>query len=162
MVAWCFSRRSVWFGRVPYWREKGFVTGEASPCCFYRKRDDVGCVVHGDDFTFEGHPKALEGVAQALKDVWIVKTRALLGPDPGDDKEISILNRIVRWTETGLLYEADLRHVEKLLGETGMGVEKRYGSKTTKLQRTAQGRTMRVWIDRRPQVISRRLPGVTT
>ena len=32
----------------------GFVAVSASPCCFYRARGDVSCVVHGDDFTFEG------------------------------------------------------------------------------------------------------------
>ena len=59
-------------------------------------------------------------IAKALQEVWIVKVRALMGPGPSDDKEISILNRIVRWTEEGLLYEADPRHVEKLLRDAGM------------------------------------------
>ena len=31
----------------------GFVVGAASPFSFYREKDDVACVVHGDDFTFE-------------------------------------------------------------------------------------------------------------
>ena len=85
----------------------GFKTGVASPCCFYREQDDVSCVVHGDDFTFEGSPEALLGISEALKKVWLVKVRAMLGPEPGDDKEISILNRIVRWCDDHLLYEAD-------------------------------------------------------
>ena len=58
----------------------GFVAGEASPCCFYRKADDVSCVVHGDDFTFEGPPAALKDVTAALQKVWLVKVRATLGP----------------------------------------------------------------------------------
>ena len=36
--------------------EMGFKPGEASPCCFYNKATEVSCVVHGDDFTFEGPP----------------------------------------------------------------------------------------------------------
>ena len=39
----------------------------------------------------------------------------MLGPEPEDDKEVSILNRVIRWCEDCLLYEADPRHVEKLL-----------------------------------------------
>jgi len=65
-------------------------------CCFERKTDGVACVVHGDDFTFEGPPWALKKVADDLRKVWIIKVRANLGPEPSDDKEVSILNRVVR------------------------------------------------------------------
>ena len=51
---------------------------------------------------------------------WIVKARAVLGPEHTDDQEISSLNRVVRWTKDCLLYEADPRHVEKLLREADM------------------------------------------
>jgi hypothetical protein len=78
----------------------GFKCGEASPCCFHREEDDVSCVVHGDDFTFEGPPEALKMVAAALQKVWLVKIRAVLGPEASDDKEVSILNRVVRWART--------------------------------------------------------------
>ena len=98
----------------------GFTTGIASPCCFYRKRDDVSCVVHGDDFTFEGPPDSLSEISVALKKVWLVKIRAILGPESGDDKEVSILNRVVRWEKDHLRYEADPRHVEKLLRDEGL------------------------------------------
>ena len=40
-----------------------------------------------------------------------------LGPGPSDAKEVSILNRIVRWADQGIEYEADPRQVEKLLQE---------------------------------------------
>ena len=48
------------------------------------------------------------------------QTRATLGLAPEDDKEFSILSRIVRWCEDCLLYGADPRHVEKLLREAGL------------------------------------------
>ena len=44
-----------------------------------------------------------------------------LGPRPNDDKESSVLNRIVRWTPSGLECEADPRRVEKLLEELDLG-----------------------------------------
>ena len=121
---WLYGMRPASHG----WQEEytrqlvclGFSSGEASPCCFYREADDVSCVVHGDDFTFEGPPEALLEIAEALKKVWLVKVRATLGPEPKDDKEVSILNRIVRWCDDCLLYEADPRHVEKLLREAGL------------------------------------------
>ena len=55
-----------------------------------------------------------------LQKVWLVKVRATLGPEPPDDKEESILNRVVRWMEDCLLYEADPRRVEKLLRDAGL------------------------------------------
>ena len=99
----------------------GFVPGEASPCCFYREADDAACVVHGDDFTFEGPPYGLKAIAEEMRQFWIIKVRAVLGPEASDDKKVSILNRVLRWTEDCLLYEADPRHVEKLLREADMG-----------------------------------------
>ena len=42
----------------------GFEAGKGSPCCFYRASDDVACVVHGDDFTFEGPAESLRVFAQ--------------------------------------------------------------------------------------------------
>jgi hypothetical protein len=121
---WLYGMRPASHG----WQEEytkqledmGFLAGVASPCCFYRASDDVCCVVHGDDFTFEGSPESLKLVTEALQKVWLVKVRATLGPEQTDDKEVSILNRVIRWTEDALLYEADPRHVEKLLKEAGL------------------------------------------
>ena len=64
--------------------EIGFVAVSASHCCFYRASDDVSCVVHGDDFTFEGPPNSLLGISAALTKVWLAKVRAMLGPEAGD------------------------------------------------------------------------------
>ena len=43
-----------------------------------------------------------------------------LGPGPQDAKEGLILNRVVRYTEDGLEYEADPRQAEKLILECGL------------------------------------------
>ena len=45
----------------------GFEAGKGSPCCFYRASDDVACVVHGDDFTFEGPAEALKLIPESLR-----------------------------------------------------------------------------------------------
>eukprot|EP00973_Karenia_brevis_P067973 9456053-Karenia_brevis.AAC.1 len=36
-----------------------------------------------------------------------IKLRAVLGPESGDDKEVVMLGRLVRWTENGIEYQAD-------------------------------------------------------
>ena len=38
-----------------------------------------------------------------------------LGPAPTDSKEVRCLNRIIRWTNVGIEYEADPRLVERLV-----------------------------------------------
>ena len=43
-----------------------------------------------------------------------------LGPGPQDDKEATVLNRVIRWTDAGLEYEADPRQAEKLIEELGL------------------------------------------
>eukprot|EP00973_Karenia_brevis_P077267 10732734-Karenia_brevis.AAC.1 len=39
-----------------------------------------------------------------------IKVRAVLGPEPKDDKAVTILGRIVRWNDEGIDYEADPKH----------------------------------------------------
>ena len=90
----------------------GFHTGESSTCIFYHDTRQLELVVHGDDFTIIGQHKNLQWFAEQLRNKYIVKVRGVLGPDMNDMKEISILNRIVRWTSEGFEIEADPRHVE--------------------------------------------------
>jgi len=92
----------------------GFVKGEAVPTAFFRPRDEVRCVVHGDDFTFSGEADSLKEVAKEMKEVYELKVRAILGDEPGDDRAVTILNRRIEWAEEGIRYEADPRHVEEL------------------------------------------------
>ena len=41
----------------------------------------------------------------------------MLGPEEGQEREVNILSRIIRWTDTGLEYEADQRHADLLVKE---------------------------------------------
>ena len=43
-----------------------------------------------------------------------------MGPEKDDDKEIKILNRIIRYTKNGLELEADLRHSELIISQLGL------------------------------------------
>ena len=99
---WLYGMRPASKGWEMEYRRRlvglGFRAGKASPCCFYRESDGVACVVHGDDFTFEGPWGSLRKLPEELKKFWLIKVRGVLGPDKEDEQEISILNRILRWT----------------------------------------------------------------
>ena len=49
-----------------------------------------------------------------------IKVRAILGNDAGDDKEVILLGRLLRWTKMGIAYEADPKHRRVILEEFGM------------------------------------------
>ena len=53
------------------------------------------------------------------------KVRGHLGEGPGCIKEMKILNRVVRLTASGLLYEADPRHAEMLMRAVDEGANSR-------------------------------------
>ena len=93
----------------------GFAQGKASPCCFYSAAWNVSVVVHGDDFTALGTATALDLYEAGMSKAFEVKLRGRMGPEPNDLKEIQILNRIVRYNDDGLTYEADPRHVELII-----------------------------------------------
>lgn len=95
--------------------EMGFRKGRAAPTVFFREEDQVRCVVHGDDFAFSGEREVLEEVAKNMKKFYELKVRGILGDEAWDEKEISILNRQLRWTKEGLEYEADKRHAREII-----------------------------------------------
>ena len=53
----------------------------------------------------------------ALESKYELKKGGRLGPGPADDREATCLNRVIRWCDDGLEYEADPRQVEKLVEE---------------------------------------------
>eukprot|EP00975_Prorocentrum_lima_P029895 6271851-Prorocentrum_lima.AAC.1 len=50
-----------------------------------------------------------------MNEKFMCKVEGRLGGSRGDLQEVKLLNRIIRWTPEGLLYEADPRHAEQLL-----------------------------------------------
>ena len=98
-------------------RELGFLQGAASACVFMHPSRQLVCSVHGDDFTVAGPCSGLNWFESAMKAKYELTVGGRLGPGPNDAKEVSVLNRIIRWTAKGIEYEADPRQVEKLLVE---------------------------------------------
>ena len=97
--------------------EAGFTQGIASPCVFHHKVRGIAVSVHGDDFTATGPKNQLDWFEETLKKCYELTVGGRLGPGPKDDKEARVLNRIVRWTNHGLEYEADPGQFERLLEE---------------------------------------------
>ena len=48
----------------------------------------------------------------------------LMGPDEGQVRELKLLNRILTWTDAGIQWEADPRHVEMLVKQLGLAEAK--------------------------------------
>ena len=104
----------------------GLQQGIFSPC-IYKWPERKTCLFHhGDDFVIAGPRAGSDAVLEALRTKFIVKDRGTLGPGPGDMKEVTILNRLIRWrgawTPGGerLEYEADPRHVQILQAQLGL------------------------------------------
>ena len=103
----------------------GFTKGIGSPCTFYHKSKDLICVVHGDDFTILGWSTQLDWFWKQVQIKFEAKHRGRIGPDRNDEKEMRILNRIVTWTDEGIDYEGDQRHVEICMANLGIVPESR-------------------------------------
>ena len=103
-----------------FMRDAGFRQGKASPCLFVHVPNHVVVSVHGDDFTVVGAKSKVDWFENMLKKTYEYKCIGRLGPAKADCKEMTILNRVIRWTPQGLEYEADPRQGEKLLEELGL------------------------------------------
>ena len=93
----------------------GFKQGVASPCVFWHAARSLVCSVHGDDFTTAGAKPDLDWFEAKLEASYELRKEGRIGLGKDDDKEGRILNRIVRWTDSGLEYEAFPRQAERLI-----------------------------------------------
>ena len=98
----------------------GFKQGNACPNLFRHPVKDIVCSVHGDDFTSSGRKPALDWMEMVIAQEYEITIGPRLGPAPSDAKEGRALNRVVRWCESHIEYEADPRQVERLISECGL------------------------------------------
>ena len=92
----------------------GFRRGVASPCCFHHAARKISAVIHTDVFTALGSAQGLSWYESKLAEVVDLKVKGRLG-DEGCDKEVRVLDWVIRLDAHGLRYEADPRHGETLL-----------------------------------------------
>ena len=101
-------------------RLMGYDRARSTPTLYRKSAHDVTVVVHGDDFWAVGPQEALDTLVKEISAHWTVETKATLGPEEDDDKRVTSLNRIIRWTEKGIEIEADPRHAQLIVAECGM------------------------------------------
>ena len=75
--------------------------------------------VHGDDFTIAGSSANVLWMKKEFEKRFEVTTHNL-GPEAGQEREVRVLNRVIRWTKDGLEYEPDQRHSEIAIRELGL------------------------------------------
>lgn len=89
--------------------------GKSTTCVFYHRAINLRVVVHGDDFAVLAMADHLDWYREQIVNKFEVKFRGRLGAGDQDQKAIRILNRITEWSEEGIVYEADRRHVELII-----------------------------------------------
>ena len=94
--------------------------GIASPCNFSHEARDINLTVHGDDFLVAGSREDCNWLREKMKKKYELKFN-MLGPEGDCDKEIRILNRVIRWTKYGIEYESDQRHADTIVDELDLG-----------------------------------------
>ena len=92
----------------------GYTRGVANPCPFHNKKTSVCVMVHGDGFLAVCDKATTDELKKVFTDDYKVKC-GVLGDGYGEVFEIWLLNVILRRTESGLLIEADPRHVEMVI-----------------------------------------------
>ena len=77
-------------------------------------------VVHGDDFLSEGEAQELRWFDIELRKHFELKTE-VLGPNVKNSEvqEIRFFNRVITWSDKGIVWEANPRHAELLIEQLG-------------------------------------------
>ena len=69
----------------------GISRGKSNASVFYRDRDGIRIVVHGDDFLVLGDDQGLQEVDDLLRSTYELKRLGTLGFDKGDDRQRNTL-----------------------------------------------------------------------
>ena len=110
----------------------GFRQGNACPNFFYHPIRHISVSVHGDDFTSSGGKLQLDWFEASVAEEYEIVVGPRLGPGVQDAKEGRALNRVIRWCEEHIEYEADPRQVERLIAECGLEGAKGYVTPSVK------------------------------
>ena len=103
--------------------------GTVSRCCFRNESCTVAGTVHGDDIFVAGPRQDVAKMGTTLKKSWETRDQ-MIGPRPDDQKELYILNRMLRWCQDGLVFAANLRHGGEVVDELGLSKSKPVWSPT--------------------------------
>ena len=133
----------------------GYVQGKANPCLFHNEALGVSIMVHGDDFVAVGPQEHLEETRRTLESKYKLKTQ-VLGCEEGEEKEVRILNKVVRMSDSGVELEADPRHVELVIRELGLEGAKASPVPGAKDNTSRNGGMKRAKVDELRRAVDRR------
>ena len=107
----------------------GFVQGKANPCHFFHMGKQIRASVHGDDVEGMASYCQLVWLKDALAKEWMIEYKGILAPPGRKDsiQEVSHLRRTLRWTDKGIEWEHDGKHIDRVIQFTGLA----HGSKVT-------------------------------
>ena len=97
-----------------------FRQGNACPNLFFHQTRGIIFSVHGDDFTASGPKPQLDWFETNVAKEYEISVGPRLGLGELDAKEGRALNRVIRWGDKHIEYEADPRQVERLIAECGL------------------------------------------
>ena len=118
----------------------GFQQGKANPCLFHHQARGIRALVHGDDYVAVGESHQLEWMKKKIAEKFEIKSKSF-GPDAarGEEPQVSILGRILEWTPSGISYEADPRHVMKIVKDLGLDKCKEVATPGVKIEDKENG-----------------------
>ena len=107
----------------------GFAMGGASLFVFKHSSRPLWVVVHGDDFVILGDDDQIKWFKGQMDTVYTCKMVGKTGPEPGDQKAMRLLNRVVEWGRDAIYLEADQRQAATIVKQ--LGLEDARGGHTT-------------------------------
>ena len=124
---WLYGMRGAAQGWERNYTEKfegeGLKSGKSTTAVFYNEQTETRVVVHGDDFTFLGYEDELQKIKKKMEEWYEIKLRGVLGDDPWDVKEMTILNRKVTWDGEKIVRRADDKHAKIIIEEMGLDMK---------------------------------------
>eukprot|EP00971_Amphidinium_carterae_P350127 6491397-Amphidinium_carterae.1 len=102
---------------------KHWKQGDSNGALFYDTVSQARAVVHGDDFLLLGDDDDVRAMDETLKSRYNCKSGGVLGPDEGDDSEVTYLNRVIRYVKGStprLEIEPDMHHLDYVMRDLGL------------------------------------------
>ena len=96
----------------------GMTQGTTNPCLCHANGGVVGSLVHGNVFVVVAQEENIREIKEALQSATRSRARSMVGF--GGLREMRILNKVVRTSESGVQFEADPRHAAHVIRDLGL------------------------------------------
>ena len=104
-----------------------------NPSIYVHADKHIILAVHGDDFIAVATPESLDFLDVVMDASFDTKKLPRLGP--GGAKSARYLGRTLRWDKEGYYYEADQKHIDRIVRE--LGLQEAKGAPTPMVRQSA-------------------------